>query len=91
MTSLVEKPAPGKAGIDAFFTAKGDDVFAILPRWPGKQLRLTEGGLKPKAITLLGAASPLKWKIAGATVVVDLPELPDPLLAQPLWVLKISQ
>ena len=91
VTALVEKPAPGKAGIDAFFTAKGNDVYAILPRWPGKQLRLTEGGLKPKAITLLGATPPLKWKAAGATVVVDLPDLPDSLLGQPLWVLKISQ
>jgi alpha-L-fucosidase len=91
VTALVERPAPGKAGIEAFFTAKGNDVYAVLPRWPGKQFRLTEGGLNPKTITLLGAAAPLKWKTAGAAVVVDLPELPESLLGQSLWVLKIAQ
>ena len=37
VTKLTEKPAPGKASIDAFFTAKGKDVYAILPRWPGRR------------------------------------------------------
>jgi alpha-L-fucosidase len=91
VNALIEAPAPGKAGIEAFFTAKGADVYAILPRWPGRQFRVTEGGLKPRSITLLGSAAPLKWKASGASIVVDLPELPPQLMAQPLWVLKISQ
>ena len=35
VAKLTESPEPGKAAIDAFFTAKGNDLFVILPRWPG--------------------------------------------------------
>ncbi len=35
VTKLTEKPEPGKAGIEAFFTTKGSDVYAILPHWSG--------------------------------------------------------
>ena len=91
MTQSVGKPEGGKAGIEAFFTAKGNDVYAILPRWPGRQFRITDGGLKPKSISLLGSTATLKWKASGGAVTVDLPDLPEELLAQPMWVLKISQ
>ena len=90
VSTLID-PAPGKAGIEAFFTAKGRDVYAILPRWPGRQFRIREGGLQPKSVTLLGSAAPVRWKVAGTAVTIDLPELTQDLLAQPMWVLKISQ
>ncbi|MDR3698782.1 MAG: alpha-L-fucosidase [Candidatus Sulfopaludibacter sp.] len=90
VSTLID-PAPGKAGIEAFFTAKGRDVYAILPRWPGRQFRIKEGGLQPKSVTLLGSAAPVQWKTAGTAVTMDLPELTQDLLAQPMWVLKISQ
>ena len=38
VSKLVMTPASGKASIEAFFTAKGKDVYAILPRWPGRTL-----------------------------------------------------
>ncbi len=90
VSTLID-PAPGKAGIEAFFTAKGRDVYAILPRWPGRQFRIREGGLQPKLVTLLGSAAPVRWKTAGAAVTIDLPDLTQDLIAQPMWVLKISQ
>ncbi len=37
LSKLIEAPHDGKAAIDAFFTAKGDDFYAILPRWPGRE------------------------------------------------------
>ena len=38
VTKLASKPEPGKAGIEAFFTSKGDSVYAILPRdGPGER------------------------------------------------------
>jgi alpha-L-fucosidase len=91
VTELVVKPEGGKASIEAFFTAKGNDVYVILPRWPGRQFRVKEGGLKPKSASLLGSTSPLKWKAAGGGVTIELPDLPEDLLAQPMWVLKIGQ
>ncbi len=83
--------APGKASIEAFFTSKGRDVYAILPRWPGRQFRITEGSLHPKAVSLLGTSAPVHFKAAGGVVTLDLPDLPNDLLAQPMWVLKINQ
>ena len=90
VSTLID-PAPGKPGIEAFFTAKGRDVYAILPRWPGRQLQITEGGLQPKSVSLLGSSSPVRFKTTGASVTLDLPDLPQDLLGQPMWVLKISQ
>jgi len=56
---LAAKPEPGKAGIEAFFTTKGSDLFAILPRWPGRNFHLKDvTGVK--AVTLLGSTAPLK-------------------------------
>src|SRR6202034_723960 len=33
ITKLTSKPEAGKAAIEAFYTTKGNDLFAILPRW----------------------------------------------------------
>ena len=89
VTKLAAKPQPGKAGIEAFFTSKGNDVFAILPRWPGRSFQLKNvAGIK--AITLLGSEEQVKFKTSGGGVSVSLPELPEQLLSQPAWVLKLS-
>ena len=61
MTKLAAKPEPGKAGIEAFFTTKGDDLFAILPRWPGRSFLLKDV-TGAKSVTLLGSTAPLKFK-----------------------------
>jgi alpha-L-fucosidase len=91
INKLVRKPAGGKAAIDAFFTVKGSTVYAILPRWPGHSFTLKEGPLKPKSIALLGAAAPLKWKAAAGRIAVQMPEIDDELIRQPMWVLRIAQ
>jgi alpha-L-fucosidase len=90
VNSLVADPAPGKARIEAFFTAKGDDCYAILPRWPGRQFNLKDvDGVK--SVTLLGAPAPLKFKASKGNISIELPDLPESLLAQSAWVLKISR
>src|SRR5207244_7533987 len=38
VTKLIEKSADGKASIEAFFTSKGDEVSATLPRGEGHTL-----------------------------------------------------
>jgi len=91
VTKLTEKPAAGKASIEAFFTTKGNDLFVILPRWPGREFQVRDTGAAPRAITLLGSAAPLRWKATGTALTVELPELPEDLLHQPMWVLKISR
>ena len=92
VTRLTEKPAAGKAGIQAFFTTKGSDLYAILPRWPGSQFTVKEmDGAKLKSVTLLGATTALKFKSQGNTVTVEMPEVPEDLMGQPAWVLKLSR
>jgi alpha-L-fucosidase len=92
VAKLTEKPAPGKAAIEAFFTAKGTDVYAILPRWPGRRFTIQDAaGVQPRSVTLLGGTAPLRFTRSGSSVAVELPELPEELLGQPAWVLKIAQ
>ena len=91
VSKLCEAPPPGRASIEAFFTAKGSYVFAILPRWPGR--RFTIRGAAAEGVTsvaLLGGGS-LRFERSGASLSVDLGELPEALLGQPAWVLKLGR
>jgi alpha-L-fucosidase len=90
VTKLIERPAAGKAAIEAFFTTKGTDLYAILPRWSGHAL-LVKDVNSVKAVSLLGSSTPLKIRASKAGVSVELPDLPEELRTQPAWVLKISQ
>jgi alpha-L-fucosidase len=90
VTKLTEKPAAGKAGIDAFFTTKGGDLYAILPHWTNGSFVLKDvTGIK--AVSLLGSSTPLKFRASKAGISIQLPDLPEQLRQQPLWVLKLSQ
>jgi alpha-L-fucosidase len=90
VTKLASKPEPGKAAIEAFFTAKGNDVYAILPRWPGGVFKIQDvPGVK--SVSLLGSRQAVKFTASSGAVSVNLPELPEELRAQPAWVLKLSR
>ncbi len=90
VSKLAAKPEPGKAAIEAFFTSKGNDVYAILPRWPGTPILLKDlTGVK--SVTLLGSPAPLQFHAAARGVAIQLPRLPDELLRQPAWVLRVSR
>lgn len=92
VSKLAKKPEAGKAAIDAFFTSKGSNVYAILPRWPGRQFTLKQwSNSQVKSVTLLGVDQPLQWKANGDSVSVQLPDLPQELMVQPAWVLKIAE
>ena len=90
VTRLTEKAAPGKAGIEAFFTTKGNDLYAILPHWPGRNLVL-KGVTGVKAVILLGSTNPLKFKVSKTGASIELPDLPQDLRSQPAWVLKVGR
>ena len=90
VSKLAEKPESGKASIDAFLTAKGSDLFAILPRWPGRSFFLKDvTGVK--SVSLLGSTALLKFKVANGGISIQLPDLPEDLLPQPAWVLKVTR
>lgn len=92
VTKLTMKQPAGKASIDAFFTAKGNDLYAIMPRWPENQRITIQDAGSVQSVSLLGSDAKLKWK-AGAkgAVIVDLPHLPEDLQYQPAWTLRISR
>ena len=90
VTKLASKPEAGKAGIEAFFTSKGNDVYAILPRWPGGTLQVKDvAGVK--AVSLLGSPTPVKFSAANGVVSIQLPELSESLRSQAAWVLKLAR
>src|SRR5438067_1074595 len=89
VTKLIEKPSSGKASIEAFFTAKGNDIYAILPHWLGHSLVIKDLN-SAKSVALLGSLSLVKFKEMKSGLAIELPDLPDDLRAQPAWVLRIT-
>jgi alpha-L-fucosidase len=90
VTKLTTVQPAGQASIEAFFTKKGNDVYAIMPRWPGHEITIKQTSKGLKSVTLLGSAAPLKFKSKGETIVVDLPPVPEDLMGQPAWTLKLA-
>ena len=90
VTKLMERPANGRASIEAFFTSKGGDVYAILPQWSGHSLVIKDIS-SAKFVNLLGSSAPLKFRSSSRGLSIQLPDLPEDLRQQPAWVLRISQ
>lgn len=90
VTKLIDQPSGGRASIDAFFTAKGNDVYAILPRWSGHSF-VVRGLDHAKTVSVLGSALQLNFKTSEAGLTIELPDVPEDLRSEPGWVLKISQ
>jgi hypothetical protein len=44
-----------------------------------------------KSVKLLGSSAPLHWKSKPDALVIELPDIPEDLMNQPAWVLKLSQ
>jgi hypothetical protein len=61
----------------------------ILPRWPGRNFHLKDVS-GAKSVTLLGSTAPLRFVVTKGGVSITLPDLPEELLPQPAWVLKVS-
>jgi len=89
---LVDNPPSGNARVDAFFTAKDDALYAILPRWPARGITLTGVPASSDAkVTWLETGDPLAAHVDGEKLIV---EQPDSLLGKvpfrQCYVLKIA-
>jgi alpha-L-fucosidase len=74
VTDFVDRKKPGQAVIEAFFTAKGDAVYAILPCPTDGRLVLKD--VLPGAgatVALLGHPGALQWRREGKGIAIDLP------------------
>ena len=89
VTKLIEKPSGGKASIEAFFTAKGNDIYAILPHWLGHSLVIKDLNAA-KSVALLGSPTLVKFKATKSGLAIELPDLPADLRPQTAWVLRIT-
>ncbi|WP_215226418.1 alpha-L-fucosidase [Echinicola shivajiensis] len=85
-------PAPGKAVKELFFTIKGDDLFAISPKFHKKQLVIDDVKVsKDTKVSLLGHEGELTYKVENRKLVIEMPELSnDELPCENAWAFKIS-
>jgi alpha-L-fucosidase len=71
---MIDTPPPGYARVEAFFTTKGNMVYAILPRWPGAKAVIRNVPARADAkVTLLETGEVLKWKHNGQSMDVTMP------------------
>jgi alpha-L-fucosidase len=73
---LTVAPDPGQAVKEVLFTRRADDLYAICPALPSDELRLRDVRAPAStAVTLLGRAEPVAWRVDGADVVLSVPKL----------------
>ena len=89
ISRLTAKPEPGKASVEAFLTAKDQDLFAILPHWPGSTF-LLKNVTGVKSASLIGYDSTLKTTKTHDGVMAHLPELPENLRQQSAWTIRFE-
>ena len=92
ITKMVDAPPPGYAQVQAFFTTKGDALYAMLPRWPERQVTLN-GVAAPSGakIVLLETGDPLQFHATGSQLTITVPpELRFKLPERNLYTLKLT-
>jgi len=68
-------PPEGQAFKEVLFTFKNKNLYAITPRWPGKELTLKDITLgSDTEVILLGTKGKLTWKADGNNLVITTPE-----------------
>jgi len=89
---LVDTPPAGYARVDAFFTAKADAVYVILPRWPDQGVTLNAITASSDArVTLLETGDQLRWRPEGNQLYILLPDaLRSKLPMRQAYVVKIT-
>lgn len=92
LDQIGQEPKDGVARKQAFFTRKGNTLYAITVGWPGKQFTVkdvkTSGTAK---VTLLGYEQPLKASMSGNNLVIQMPDAgPDSLPCRYAYTLKLE-
>jgi alpha-L-fucosidase len=89
---LTVNPEEGQAVKEIMFTRKGNDVFAITPKFPSKQLEIRH--VVPSSgtqVSLLGARGKLEWSYENSVLKITVPA--DLVLEMPFqhaWTFKIT-
>ena len=89
---IAGKPGDGHAAVEAFFTAKGDTLYAVLPWWPSRSVVLKD--VRPSRqtiVTMLGLEGPLKWTPVEGGIAVEVPPLSvDELPCEHAYTIKLT-
>lgn len=68
------QPEPGNAVKEVFFTTKDRCLYAITPRWPGKQLVIKNYQANDKTrVAFPTTGQELAWRNTNGNLVIDLP------------------
>lgn len=75
ITMMVDKPPSGNARVEAFFTAKGTTVYAIVPRRPVNQVVLEdmEASSGPR-VSLLEGGQPVQSSLTAKKLTIQIPD-----------------
>ncbi len=92
ISKMVDQPPAGYARVDAFFTAKNDAVYAILPRWPSEAFAIENVASSGDAkVTLLETGDALESRVQGGQLTIKVPaDLRSKLPARPAYALKLT-
>ena len=87
-------PEPGYAVKEIFFTQKEESLYAIVPKWPGKELIVKDfQATQGTTVTLLATDRQLQWQNQDQNLVIQMPPY-DPNAFEPehtyAYVLRIS-
>ena len=93
INGMTSKPTPAHAVVEAFFTAKGNVLYVLVPWWPKGEFVVKGLKLNPKSeITMLGLKGTLKWRQVRDDVAVLIPSLSaDELPCEYAYVLKVNR
>jgi len=87
-------PEPGYAVKELFFTYKDGNLFAISPKWPGKELVIKNFQAEKNAtVRILTTDQSLKWRNKKGNLVIEMPDYdPNAFDAAPpyTYVFKIT-
>jgi alpha-L-fucosidase len=70
----VDAPPPGNARVEAFFTAKDDALYAIVPRRPVGDVVVEDVEARSVRVTLLETGQPLRANLRGKQLRIRVPE-----------------
>ena len=92
IAAIAGKPSEGCAAVEAFFTAKGDTLYAILPWWPSRPVVLKD--VRPSGqtiVTMLGREGPLQWTFVEGGLALEVPPLSvDKLPCEHAYTIKLT-
>lgn len=86
VTQLVDGTAPGSARLEAFFTAKGDTLYAILPGWPAGDFVVHGVSTAGSAMLLGGGSVPVQPVSDGLRLRLPAP----PNLSEPSYAVVVK-